>query len=279
MNLYYIPVNSRKIPVTPNGEKDAASLEQWDAYRRKGMNLAICTGPSRLLALDRDFYKDIYVKGCVERAMGMQNLPITLAWRTGRGGQVDVFRVPEGIEMPTSRNGVLPGVDIKCRTGYVLAPGSVNAEGGRYELITSMEPVEAPKELLDWLHSLDSKPRTTRVSEELYLTTGMGRWEMIRRHAGMLRRMGWSGDSIYIALQGFVQNQIEADDTVRDEELRRIATFVGNLPPGDVNVQARRCGSCERRAKTGLGDLPDERDDKTVIKVGDKYLTVKKEKK
>jgi len=130
------------------GERDAscdpAVIERW--WRAEpDANIGVCTGPSGLLVVDEDGGEaevifDQWWERPDVRLSGRQGgagtvvelLPLTLSQRTGRvGGRQLFFRVPAGC-MVKSRNGFLPGVDVKCRSGYVVVPPSLHKSGRRY---------------------------------------------------------------------------------------------------------------------------------------------------
>lgn len=237
MNFYYIPVGRNKVPLSRNGEKDAVPAKEAAKLlvNYPGCNLALCTGPSKVIAVDMDVYKKVYVEGSLEEAIG-ERLPDTYTWRTGRGGVVKLFSY-DG-ELPISRNGVLPAIDVKSRTGYVLMPGSINEQGGKYEVIRKGPIASAPTALVNWLNSLSGRSyklplRPFGGREEVYLTAGTGRWEAVRHLGGLLRRKGVGEQALLEMLRSFVNYHCEPDDTLREQELRRLAKWLASNPPED----------------------------------------------
>lgn len=73
-------------------------------------------------------------------------LPATLTATTASGGKHYYFRHVPGVR---NRGNVGDGVDVRGDGGYVIAPGSVTAAGGRYTWDNDLEPVDAPSWLLD----------------------------------------------------------------------------------------------------------------------------------
>ncbi len=92
-------------------------------------------------------------------------LPPTKRVRTGGGGLHLWYRVHDQLRI-TSRNRVLPGVDVKADGGYVLAPPSLHESGRSYELLRedgfAREPVQVPDELLAWLLTVKGGRYVTR---------------------------------------------------------------------------------------------------------------------
>lgn len=102
------------------------------------------------------FVLDIDVKGEVNgfdwlRQVQSANgrLPDTLTANTASGGQHLYFRHVDGVR---NRGALGPGVDVRGDGGYVVAPGSVMADGRRYVWIDPDEEIaEAPQWLIDLL--------------------------------------------------------------------------------------------------------------------------------
>lgn len=117
--------------LAPNGTRDATRrMDRVDEWfdRRPWLNIGIATGPSGLVVLDVDprnggldsLQNIVQVHGA---------LPPTLVCLTGGGGQHWYYRAwdrqpPEGT--------LAPGLDIKARSGLVVAPPSLHACGARY---------------------------------------------------------------------------------------------------------------------------------------------------
>lgn len=72
------------------------------------------------------------------------------------------FRQPPGQSLGNGRGSLPPGIDVRGAGGYVIAPGTVMADGRRYEVFGSI--AEAPV-LPDWLVSLIAAPE--RVVERV----------------------------------------------------------------------------------------------------------------
>jgi hypothetical protein len=249
--LHLMPVQAGgKRPLCDHGEKDASADAAQVRHWRKlfgRCNWAVATGPSSLIALDEDTYKDVYVPGLLDAAIGVP-LPKTVEWRSGRGGRVRVFRRPPGVEVkpgPLKERVGIPGVDVKASAGYVLIPPSVNNEGGRYEWVHSPSDTavaDAPPELIELLtmESLSDSGGSSLVeTEELFLRAGDGRWERLQRFAGGLRRWGWGERAILGALRAFASAQCEPDGSIGPAKVEEIARWAVSLPAGtDVEPAA-----------------------------------------
>ena len=81
-------------------------------------------------------------------------------WRTltGGGGEHIIFSCPDGISIknysrtPGSVPPLGPGIDIRARGGYIVAPPSRHINGRRYEFSVDHHPQDTPLALLpDWL--------------------------------------------------------------------------------------------------------------------------------
>jgi predicted P-loop ATPase len=123
-----------KHPMTKNGFKDACVIPDRirDWFSVAGCNLAVLTGES-LLVLDvdpRNGGSDSL--DALEAKFGP--IPRTVSVLTGGGGIHYYFQSP----MNQPKSGGLagwPGIDIKCRGGYVVAPPSMHASGVRYAFV------------------------------------------------------------------------------------------------------------------------------------------------
>lgn len=71
------------------------------------------------------------------------------------------FRQPEGEQLGNGRGSLPAGIDVRGAGGYVIAPGSVMADGRLYEGFGSVS--EAPV-LPDWLRTLIVAPKPERVA-------------------------------------------------------------------------------------------------------------------
>ncbi|AKK02329.1 bifunctional DNA primase/polymerase [Corynebacterium epidermidicanis] len=88
--------------------------------------------------------------------LGDNPFPETLTTLTGSEGLHLWFNLPD--DRSTRGNNAAPGIDIKTRTGYVVAPGSWHPNGNRYQWERFMEVAMLP----DYLEDLVYKPRRPR---------------------------------------------------------------------------------------------------------------------
>lgn len=147
-----------KTPYTDKGFKDATKfrhiIERWWKDWPAAM-IGVPTG-SRINAwvLDIDPRHDGHnTLAALEEEHG--DLPDTLTATTASGGKHYYFRHVQGVR---NRGNLGPGIDVRGDGGYVIAPRSVTAAGGRYDWDNDLEPVEAP----EWLMALVvRKPQET----------------------------------------------------------------------------------------------------------------------
>lgn len=88
------------------------------------------------------------------------DLPATLSATTASGGKHFYFRHVPGVR---NRGNLGEGIDVRGDGGYVIAPGSVTAAGGKYDWDNDLEPVDAPSWLLDMVVRRAPEPTTTRA--------------------------------------------------------------------------------------------------------------------
>ncbi|MSR84697.1 MAG: bifunctional DNA primase/polymerase [Candidatus Latescibacteria bacterium] len=129
-----------KHPRTEHGLKDATTdptqiRKWWEQY--PDANIGIPTGAVSgfdVLDIDPRHGGDISLE-VLEAQHG--KLPETSEQITGGGGRHILFRHTPGLK---SRNGVLPGIDIKADGGYILVAPSNHFSGRRYAWEESSRP-------------------------------------------------------------------------------------------------------------------------------------------
>lgn len=138
-----------KSPYTPNGFRGATKSERLvrELWRRHpNAMVGIPTGaPIGCWVLDIDTHKG---GGETLAALLEANgeLPETLTASTMSGGRHYYFKHVAGVR---NRGGLGIGIDVRGDGGYVIAPGSLTIEGGRYAWENDAEPAEAPEWLLE----------------------------------------------------------------------------------------------------------------------------------
>jgi hypothetical protein len=146
-----------KHPRTNNGVKDATAdptrvEDYWDEHPKA--NIAIAMGRvSDSFALDID-PRNGGRESLTALVAKHGDLPPTVEADTGGGGLHFYFVLPSG--GVKSRSGILPGIDIKSDSGYVIASPSNHVSGRRYSWRPGRSPEEitrsqAPQWLLDLL--------------------------------------------------------------------------------------------------------------------------------
>ncbi len=78
--------------------------------------------------------------------MKHDDLPPTMSTKTGGGGRHYFYRAPAGVRVPTNKNVLGAGIDIRGEGGFVVAHGSIHASGNLY-VCDLDEIADAP----DWL--------------------------------------------------------------------------------------------------------------------------------
>ncbi len=80
---------------------------------------------------------------------GLGGAPETYTVQTARGFHL-YFKHP-GFHVKTSRGDLAPKIDIRGDGGIVIAPGSPHKSGATYIELNSVEPIDAPPWLVEWL--------------------------------------------------------------------------------------------------------------------------------
>lgn len=113
---------------------DEAVVRRW--WRRwPDANIGIACGPSGLLVLDRDAYKDTYQGDQME---SLDDETVTVL--TGGGGTHLWYRMADGDTFGNNNSTLPDGVDIRGWGGLVVAPPSLHVSGRCYEFELDYSP-------------------------------------------------------------------------------------------------------------------------------------------
>src|ERR1051326_1623623 len=138
--------------LVPRGVHNAsvkAAARYWHSPAAP-FNIGVALGPvSGVIAFDID-PRDGGHESPAELERDLGALPTTLRVETGRGdGGFHLYFRDPGIPMKGSR-----GIQVKGAGGYVVGPGSRHIAGGRYRVVTDVEPAVLPEA---WVEAL-SRP-------------------------------------------------------------------------------------------------------------------------
>lgn len=146
---------------------DPVQIERWWRIEYTGYNIGLLTGPDNdILVLDVD------VDGDADELLGGRPVPATVTQRTGKGDHY-LFRWPssqlEGVS--SSKSGLLPRIDTRGQSGFIVATPSTHASGRQYRWAEGCAPdetelAEAPEWLIELLlEGGNRKPRTHAAAE------------------------------------------------------------------------------------------------------------------
>jgi len=163
-----------KAPLTPS-ERDAAgkripksggayqattireTILKWWTYHPHAM-IGIPTGKvSGYVVVDVDYDTDKCINGLVElKKLEDQYgpMPITGKVLTPRGGTHYYFKLPNDGVIKNSTSSIALGIDIRGEGGYIIAPGSIRADGRSYECD---HPLDQCALMPSWLWTLATK--------------------------------------------------------------------------------------------------------------------------
>lgn len=234
-----------KQPASPRGVLDATADPDRLRHHFKHHprdNLAIATGPSRLVVVDLDVRgvdgPAAFAALCEHHGHGW---PRTYASSTPSGGQHLYFTAPSQ-HVPCSAGRLGPGIDVKASGGYVLCEPSVIGDR-RYRVTLDVPPVELPTWVAD-----ASSPQAP-----LARVTTSGRCQMAGRcryGLAVLRRLA---DEIAATAEG--QREVTTYNLAR-----RVGAFVtSGCLHHDYAVAvladaATRAGLTEHEARHAIGD-------------------------
>ncbi len=226
-----------KHPRTPHGFKDATIehdiIRWWWTQKWPGSNIGVATGrKSGLVVLDIDPRNggdnSLYE---IEKEFGM--LPDTVVSQTGGGGRHIFFKNPN--HHISCRLALRPGVDLKARGGYIIAPPSRHASGKIYRWKWYLKDIELTP-LPEWLYQIilnpqgNGQPGTSQQGAQQILQGQ--RNNHLASLAGSMRRVGMTTDEIESAL--LKVNEDRCDPALDAHEVIKIAKSVSRYTPAAV---------------------------------------------
>jgi KaiC/GvpD/RAD55 family RecA-like ATPase len=193
------PVGDNKLPAVKAWERkattDETQIRQWfDTVAMDGCNFGFCPGRAGIMVVDLDTGKKDKDGNAVSGKESLaaflrergEALPETYTVRTPSGG-IHLYYSAAGVK---SKNGFLPAVDVKSCGGYVVAPGSINANGGKYEVIRDVEVAQMPQWFLD-LYGRQAKAATKAEKMPLSLNAKLTPDTAEKIEAGINICAGW----------------------------------------------------------------------------------------
>lgn len=184
-------------------------------------NWGIYCGASNLIAVDIDIKEGRKGQESLDELIAQHGpLPKTLTCITPSGGTHYIFKGET-----KSINGIRPGIDIKSRGGYIVAPGS-RIDNKSYEVLSNAPIAPAPEWLITLIES--TKVEAPVIDQKLGIQSGE-RNEMLTSLAGTMRRRGMNHEAILQAL--FVVNETQVTPPLPVEEVELIAKHVARYAP------------------------------------------------
>lgn len=143
-----------KHPRTEHGWKDSTTdperiREWWTQWPTANIGLST----EHLFVLDRDDRHGGH-ETLAQLVAEHGPLPHTPEVRTGSGSGHYYFKPPAGVVIGNSAGKLGPGLDVRARGGYVVAPPSLHASGEHYEWVVGLDEAvvaEAPAWLIELL--------------------------------------------------------------------------------------------------------------------------------
>jgi hypothetical protein len=134
---------------------DPGILKSWFGYQAPDANLGVVT--DKLVVVDKDQrHGGDESLQALEREHG--EFPPTWRSLTGGGGEHVIFACPDGVEINSYAAANIenpplgPGIDIRARGGYIVAPPSLHISGRQYVWSVDDHPKDVPLAIApDWL--------------------------------------------------------------------------------------------------------------------------------
>lgn len=212
-----------KIPIITGGMKSATTdLQQirrwWD--RSPQANIGFRPPPGMLIV-------DIDPRNGGTLAQ-LDGFPPTHTVRTGGGGWHLYYWLPEDCEHPPrGRVDGTTGIDIKSRSGYVVAPPSLHSSGNRYEITQDRDIAEIPDRLLPLVVRVP-RGTTTTSTRPVYAASSLVRTVLQAPEGQRNDLFFWAACRAYE--RGATPEQVE--------QLRAAALHVG-LTASEIESTAR----------------------------------------
>lgn len=250
-----------KHPRTDNGlldaTTDAGRITAW-WQRWPTASIGIATEPSGLLVLDVDprHAGDESLRALVAEHGDLHTAIVV----TGGGGEHYYFKTRESFKSRANALGKekYPGIDVRSRGGYVLAPPSHHISGGEYafEFSSTRKLATVPNWLSDLLQAQD---RTPIVGADNHVVIIAGeRNNALARLAGRLRRQGLGVEALTDALLAMNARQVQPP--LPEREVRQIAMSIGRYAPAEVPTSIYVPIFAEELSTVDVSDVPDPDD-------------------
>jgi hypothetical protein len=243
------PCTIGKKPYVDHGLKEATTNpvqidEWWQRWPTAG--IAIATGaPRRFFALDVDDYHDgeASLRALLEREHA--ELPSTIEVITGSGqGRHLYFWHPEGRDIRNSTDKLGKGLDVRGNGGYVIAPPSPHASGGRYRWSpnSASKMADAP----EWLLKLITAPKIRAPRSGRAATD----WRAVA--LGIVGE-GARNDTAARIIGHLVRCNVDGELTHEFMQLWNSAHCTPPLAPGDITKILNSICAAEMRKRGSYG--------------------------
>ena len=214
--------------VIPLREKGKISIIPWKKYQIEKIdlrdvdrwwsqwpnaNIGIVTGSiNRLLVLDIDGEE-----GRQSLKIASKDMPMNTAIARSSRGKHYYFRANR---IFGTYVGILPGVDVRCEGGIIVAPPSIHASGKTYtweKSILDVDLEDTPK----WLSEILSEKEAKDKAKEARIPLGKRNSELTRI-SGVLRNRGLSQEVVRDTISRI--NQTQCEEPLDQVEVDRITT-------------------------------------------------------
>lgn len=242
-----LPLKRDKSPYTPNGRDDAktdpyAIRHWWDIWPDAGVGIA--TGSeSGFIVIDLDVDEEKGKDGpeelrAWERETGLK-LPDTVEAVSGRGGRHLYYKYDFAkYGDQGNREKILPGIDVRGRGGYIVAPPTIHPNGREYfwDIDPDSEPMaEADEAVLTFL-KIGVKPEGApgeRMKIPQVIPEGTRNGTLFRGACSM-QAQGWPDEAILAAVE--IANDLACETPLPDTEVNKIVESALRYDKGEIYI-------------------------------------------
>lgn len=242
-----------KKPLVKWKEEKTRDINKIESFWNKtpSANIGIATG-NGLLVIDVDVKHVDGKASFAEWQLDNGYLPSTYTVKTGSDGQHFYYYIDRKYGQKTN---IIPGVDIRCDGGLVVAPGSIYKDGNVYEVINDIEIAEADETVYEFL-GISDQPKTSKLevrNEETQAITEGSRNDLLFKYACGLQAKGITDGELEVLV--LKMNDEQCDPPLPKKEVLSTIHQAIKYEKGFIDEKLRRFHKFNKKGfPTGIID-------------------------